>query len=296
MLQIPDKSHHMCFLNDYTRDILNRPLRIKDLAMRFEFNSRTALKTLARGPQEPHTLGRHAALKPEAESSLVALLFEPFEAGKAMTFNEFLQAIRGRHDPRLTKGGVHAFLDRHLDELQLCCSLPEEETSLKIPRAYLDDYINVLKNHLVENVAELVFNLDELGSVDWEDRKMKKVITPSLGHKEEVYHAISRCERHLTLLACISGAVSPIRDSFWSRDLERRNSMPSLDFSWQFDILSEPFSILLGHSLSAAKCPKYHSPSLTASRHKAILISTFAVFWREGSKAAASAGLVMQIA
>jgi hypothetical protein len=81
-LQIPYKSHQLCFFNSYQIDILNNPFGTKDPAMLFGFCQRAVGKTLVRGPQNPSSLGRQAALKSEAESSL-----------------EFLETVRIRHDP-----------------------------------------------------------------------------------------------------------------------------------------------------------------------------------------------------
>jgi hypothetical protein len=79
--------------------------------------------------------------------------------------------------------------------------------------------------------AELIFNLDELGSADWEDGKGKKLITPAGVHKEDVHHTVSRRQRHITLLACVSAAGdtltpmpmtrNPIRDCLWSHGLRQ---------------------------------------------------------------------------
>jgi hypothetical protein len=46
---------------------------------------------------------------------------------------------------------------------------------MAVPRAYLEEHIQLLKTHLPGKVAELVFHLDKLGSADWEDRKARKV-------------------------------------------------------------------------------------------------------------------------
>jgi hypothetical protein len=257
-LQIPYKSHQVCFLRDYARDILGHALGTKELAALFERNERTVRKTLARGPQDPGPLGRHAALESDGELSLVATLLDAFGTGKSMTCKEFLQLVRERHNPHLTKGWVHAFLGRHRDELQLCRSLPQEETRMAVPRAYLDEHINVLKTHLAEKVAELVFDLDELGSSDWEDRKVKKIIAPSAVRKEDVHHAVSRRHRHVTLLACVSAAgdaltplivtTNAIRDSLWSRGLRqdedamvRRRTPAYVDEELFFEYISTVF-------------------------------------------------------
>jgi hypothetical protein len=46
--------------------------------------------------------------------------------------------VRETYNPKLTKGWVHSFIGRHLDVLQLCRSLPQEDTRMTVPRVYLE--------------------------------------------------------------------------------------------------------------------------------------------------------------
>jgi hypothetical protein len=131
----------------------------------------------------------------------------------------------------MTKGWVHHFIGRQLDELKVCRSLPQKDPRMAVPRAYLEEHIQFLKTHLTGKVAELVSNSDELGPADWEDRKAKKVIGPAGDAKEDVYPPVSRRHRHMTLLACVSAlgdaltplvaTVSPISDALWRRGLRQ---------------------------------------------------------------------------
>jgi hypothetical protein len=115
-----------------------------------------------------------------------------------------LKIVREQHNSKLTKGWLHDFIGRHLDQLQICRCLPREDLRMAVPRAYLEDHIRVLETHIAEKLAEFGFNLDELGSADWQDRKAKKVIGPANIRREDVHHPVSRRHRHTTLLACVS--------------------------------------------------------------------------------------------
>jgi hypothetical protein len=57
-------------------------------------------------------------------------------------------------------------------------------------------------------VAELVFNRDEVGISDWEDRKTKTkiVIVPAMMPGQTIHHEISRTVKHISVIACISAA------------------------------------------------------------------------------------------
>jgi hypothetical protein len=55
-------------------------------------------------------------------------------------------------------------------------------------------------------VAERVFNLDEVGISDWEDRKTKTVIVPATMRGHTIHHEISRTVKHISVIACVSAA------------------------------------------------------------------------------------------
>jgi hypothetical protein len=46
-----------------------------------------------------------------------------------------------------------------------------------VPQVYLGEPLNLLKIHFIEKVAELVFNVDEVGSADLENRKTEEIVT-----------------------------------------------------------------------------------------------------------------------
>jgi hypothetical protein len=80
---------------------------------------------------------------------------------------------------------------------------------------------------VVGKLSELVFNRYEVGSCDWEDRKSKNAIAPRSISPDDVYHSVSRRDRDVTLLACVSAGGDPLTamiimrssapDSLWSR-------------------------------------------------------------------------------
>jgi hypothetical protein len=63
-----------------------------------------------------------------------------------------------------------------------------------------------MKSVVEENLSELVFNLDEVGSPDSEDRKPKKLFVPRSVSPDDTYHPVSHRYRHIALLACVSAA------------------------------------------------------------------------------------------
>jgi hypothetical protein len=51
---------------------------------------------------------------------------------------------------------------------------------------------------------DLIFNLDEVGISDWEDRKPKRVVVPLTVSAHKFHHRISRKVKHISIMTCIS--------------------------------------------------------------------------------------------
>jgi hypothetical protein len=98
-----------------------------------------------------------------------------------------------------------------------------------ISRAFLEIHLINMKNHVEGRLAELVFNIDEVGSSDWDDRTPNRVLVFSDMTEETVIHAIPKRFRYVTSVSCISVTGDalcpiviteyPISDSLWINDL-----------------------------------------------------------------------------
>jgi hypothetical protein len=132
------------------------------------------------------------------------MIIQAFNEGKAMTTKQILELVRERYSAGLTKGWLNAVVGRHLDALQICRSLTQENMRLTVPREHLEAHIEHMKSIVAIKFAELVFNLDEVRSSDWEDQKPQKVSAHRTVSPDDVYHLFSRRYRQLTIPACVS--------------------------------------------------------------------------------------------
>jgi uncharacterized membrane protein YgcG len=66
-----------------------------------------------------------------------------------MTPKKLQQTVRNRYNPKLTKGGFRAGIERYLDAVQSSRSHPQEDTSMIVPRAYLESPIMTMKEYIV---------------------------------------------------------------------------------------------------------------------------------------------------
>jgi hypothetical protein len=222
-------------LLDDAREVIHHPVSARDLAKLSKMNERTVYRTVRQALQQPGPLSRHNALDEESEQALEAMFLEALRAAVPMNKKQLLHIVQERYRKTATWGWVKAFIGRHLDALQTCRSIPEDDTRLAVPMSQLEEHLHILQVHFAGKCTERVFNLDELGSADCEDRKMKKVIAPAAVRRENVYRSVSRGPRHMTLLTYVSAprdagtpmviTTKPVRTSLWSRSVRQNEDV-----------------------------------------------------------------------
>jgi hypothetical protein len=73
-----------------------------------------------------------------------------------------------------------------------------------VPRVFVEAAIEGIRTYVHNICAYLVFNLDEIGIRDWEDRFERKVIVPSATREQKIFHGIHRGLKHISVVTCIS--------------------------------------------------------------------------------------------
>jgi hypothetical protein len=76
----------------------------------------------------------------------------------------------------------------------------------QVPGAFLERIIQNLHEYVQGYAAELVFNLDEVGISDWEERKTNTVIALPAMVAHTIHHGVSRNVKHILVIACLSAA------------------------------------------------------------------------------------------
>jgi hypothetical protein len=203
-------------LKEFTEITCNRTLSTKSLSQAFDVNREIIRRALARGYAIPCSRGRHPAFDEETELALVDWIKGKAENQKAVTRTELLHHCMEMNMVPVSRGWVDSFLSRHSQELFEAKSCPQENPRLEVPQAFLDTAIECLKEHVQGACAELVFNLDEVGISEWEDRVERKVIVPRSMQGELIHHAVHRNLKHVSVVACISAAGESMTPFFVS--------------------------------------------------------------------------------
>jgi hypothetical protein len=82
---------------------------------------------------------------------------------------------------------------------------PQEEQRLQVPRAFLERTAQDLNDHVQGSISELIFNFDQVGISDWQDRKPKKVV-PAAMFDQTIDHGVSRNLKSVSVIACALAA------------------------------------------------------------------------------------------
>jgi hypothetical protein len=202
------RNHQIVRINEFYNHEQHIQITHKDLARIFEVKIQVIDRALRNGINEIIPPGRHTELEPEIEDSIINWINEQSAASIHVTRTQILHYVSSTYKVSITKGWVNSFIGRHLGELAEVTSYPQENTRLSVPREFLEKTIANLREQVHGRVAELVYNLDEVGCGDWEDRASKKVVVPKFMENQSIHHKIDRSQKHITIITCVSAAGS----------------------------------------------------------------------------------------
>jgi hypothetical protein len=161
---------------------------------------------LAHGLDEPGQRGKHATLDSDREQQILDWIQQNAEQDTPVTKTEIMDHCTAEFKIRFTRGWVNSFVLRRSDDFIQTKSAPQEEQHLQPPRVFLERTVKDLHDHIEGCVADLVFNLGEVGISDWEDRKTKKVVLPAAMLSQTIHHGVSRKVKHISVIVCVSAA------------------------------------------------------------------------------------------
>jgi hypothetical protein len=77
---------------------------------------------------------------------------------------------------------------------------------LQVSQVFLERAVQNRNENVQGCTAELVFNLDELGISDWDDRKARKLVALAIMRGQTIHHGIARKVKHISVIACVPAA------------------------------------------------------------------------------------------
>jgi hypothetical protein len=210
------RAHQIVRLTEFASTELQITLSPRTVARAFEIAHLAVKRTQLRGYDDLPARGRHHELVVGAEQQLVDWITARAANNVAVNGTEFVHECNERFGKRIKRGWVDSFLTRHAEQLFETKSIPQENPRFEVPRVFPQTGLDRFRDHVHQACAELVFNLDESGIREREDRCMRRLIVPSAMKGQTVFHGVHRNLKHISVVACISAAGEHITPSFVS--------------------------------------------------------------------------------
>jgi hypothetical protein len=136
---------------------------------------------LDHGLDPPEHQGKHTAREQDPQQQILDWIKQSAESSTPVTRKEIKDYCTSQFQVSIIRGWVNSFVLCYLDEIIQVKSSPQEGQRLQVPRVFLARTVQNLNEYeyVQGGTAELVFNLDEVGISDWEDRKARKVVVSS---------------------------------------------------------------------------------------------------------------------
>lgn len=200
------RNHQIYFLRTEYIQFTTRQPTIKELMNIFNISETPVRRAIKAGFQMPNDPGRHPALSIDAEKNLIEMIIEREAQGNPIVHVEFRKYVQENYKIAATTGWLQYFVQRYSDQIQKAKSYPQDDLRMTVPREFLTAHFTNMKELVEGCCSELCFNLDEVGSSDWEERKIRKVLISKSSDPKTVNHAVSRKYKHQTLVALVSSA------------------------------------------------------------------------------------------
>jgi hypothetical protein len=176
---LTSRNAQVVFLADFAEIECGITLDTQDLADLFRVSRSRARRMLSKTCLTPKLPHRPPTSTLEQDEAAWQLIRNGASTGNVVLQRELLKFIETRFRKILTYGWVKSFLHRRAQNVNQVVVSPQELPQLQIPRRYLNEYIALIQKYLPIVPAELIFNLDETGLSNWEERKRKLVLIPA---------------------------------------------------------------------------------------------------------------------
>jgi hypothetical protein len=200
------RAHQIARLVEFCSCDLTIILSTRSIGRAFGIKHSAVTRVTLRGYEDLPGRGRHHALDPDSERDLIAWIMQKAANNTAVNKIELLHQCTTRFGAHISRGWVDFFIEQHSEELYQTKSISQENPRLEVPRVFLDVAIDGFRHHVHGSCVELIFNLDEVGTSEWEDRVQRRVIIPSAMRGQTIFHGIHCNLKHISVVACISAA------------------------------------------------------------------------------------------
>jgi hypothetical protein len=198
------RAHWICFVENFSEREANDTLSTNQILKAFGYSPFRVKAELANGLEPPKVRVPHPVIDEGSEAEILEWIESQAEKCNPATRTDLRQHCQAKYSPAISRGWVDSFILRHRDELVEMKSTPQEDARVKVAGIFLDETMRCLGEYVHGMKAELVFNLDEVGVSEWENRKDKKVAILRVLSGQTIHHRASRNLKHMSIITYIS--------------------------------------------------------------------------------------------
>jgi polysaccharide pyruvyl transferase WcaK-like protein len=135
-------------------------------------------KIRSKAEKKPKPPYRPAALNEDQTTAVAAFIENGHRTRNYVTQRDVLSFIETNFQKCLSYQWIASFLKKHANLICRSVVRPQEDVRLEVLHDYLHQCIRLIKELVTLVPTELLFNVDESGFSDWEERKPKCVLIP----------------------------------------------------------------------------------------------------------------------
>jgi hypothetical protein len=123
-------------------------------------------------------IGHPTLLSRNEEDQVIERLRRAFDGRNLLSPKQLREYVWETFKKWTSRGGVWHFVRHNSEDLEHAKAYPQESGRMTIAKEIARTHVANLVNDVQDILTELVFNLDEVGSQEWADRKPRKIIIP----------------------------------------------------------------------------------------------------------------------
>jgi hypothetical protein len=145
----------------------------------------------------------------DSEPQILDWIRQNADSSIAITRQEIRHCYTSQFQTATSQDWENLFVLRSRDEMIQQKSIRKDRQRLQVQQLCLDRSVQDPKEYVQRSITELIFNLDEVGISDWEDRKTRNIVAASTRRGEAIHHGMSRNVKYISAIISISTNEKP---------------------------------------------------------------------------------------
>jgi hypothetical protein len=203
---LQSRNQQVAVFHDFIETECGETLTANVLGQAFGLEASHVRKIRSKAVKKPKLPQRPFALDEDETAAVVAFINNGWRTNNYVIQRDVLRFIEAKIGKCLPCPRMASFLQSHDHQIRESIIRPQENVRLEVPREYSEGSINLIRKYVPLVPTELIFNIDESGFSDWEERKSKTILIPREARRMTIHYPVSRKIRQQTLVCCVTAA------------------------------------------------------------------------------------------